>query len=263
MILDAGKHDGVKPGEAVVDPRGMIGRIFLAGEHTSWVILLTDLNSRIPVTIEPGNIQAIMAGDNTPTPVLETLAQQRAAQGRRSGHHVGRWRAAAAGPAGGRAGRATATISASRCSPIPSTSDDVRILDFKTAAGTAARAIAERSSRRRRRIEAARARADRRRRSAAARAAAVPTADRAPPPQQRAPQPRRTAPCRNRPRAGTATPTRRTGDQWRDGTLRLSSSASAFVATITPFSVRPSRDRACQHAGVASGRLRAAAACSR
>ena len=48
MILDAGKADGVKPGQAVVDARGMIGRIFLAGEHTSWVILLTDLNSRIP-----------------------------------------------------------------------------------------------------------------------------------------------------------------------------------------------------------------------
>ncbi len=53
MILDAGKAEGVKPGEAVVDARGMIGRIYLAGEHTSWVILLTDLNSRIPVTIAP------------------------------------------------------------------------------------------------------------------------------------------------------------------------------------------------------------------
>ena len=49
MILDAGKAEGVKPGQAVIDTRGMIGRIFLAGEHTSWVILLSDLNSRIPV----------------------------------------------------------------------------------------------------------------------------------------------------------------------------------------------------------------------
>lgn len=74
MILDAGKDAGIKPGEAVVDPRGMIGRIFLTGKHTSWVIELTDLNSRIPVTIEPGSTQAIMAGDNTPMPTLETLA---------------------------------------------------------------------------------------------------------------------------------------------------------------------------------------------
>jgi rod shape-determining protein MreC len=75
MILDAGRTNGVKPGQAVVDSRGMIGRIFLAGERTSWVILLTDLNSRIPVTVEPGNAQAIMAGDNSPTPAIETLSQ--------------------------------------------------------------------------------------------------------------------------------------------------------------------------------------------
>ena len=74
MIIDAGKGQGVKPGEAVVDARGMIGRIFLSGERTSWVLLLSDLNSRIPVTIQPGNIQAIMAGDNTPSPTLDTLA---------------------------------------------------------------------------------------------------------------------------------------------------------------------------------------------
>lgn len=75
MILDAGKAQGVKPGQAVIDARGMIGRIFLAGNHTSWVILLTDLNSRIPVHIEPGNAQAIMAGDNTGAPVLDLLSQ--------------------------------------------------------------------------------------------------------------------------------------------------------------------------------------------
>jgi len=53
----------------------MIGRVFLAGDHTSWVILLTDLNSRIPVVIEPGNVQAIMAGDNSGAPALEPMAQ--------------------------------------------------------------------------------------------------------------------------------------------------------------------------------------------
>jgi rod shape-determining protein MreC len=75
MILDAGKAQGVKPGQAVIDARGMIGRIFLAGDHTSWVILLTDLNSRIPVNIQPGNVQAIMAGDNTGAPTIDLLSQ--------------------------------------------------------------------------------------------------------------------------------------------------------------------------------------------
>ena len=75
MIIDAGKNQGVKPGEAVVDARGMIGRIFLSGQYTSWIVLLTDLNSRIPVLIQPGNIQAIMAGDNTRSPTLGAIAQ--------------------------------------------------------------------------------------------------------------------------------------------------------------------------------------------
>jgi len=75
MILDAGAANGVKPGQAVVDMRGMIGRVFLSGEHTSWVILLSDLNSRIPVIIEPGHAQAILTGDNAKAPALDTLAQ--------------------------------------------------------------------------------------------------------------------------------------------------------------------------------------------
>jgi rod shape-determining protein MreC len=75
LILDAGKSRGVKPGEAVVDARGMIGRVFLAGDHTSWVILLTDLNSRVPVVIEPGNVQAMMAGDNSENPTLQPMSQ--------------------------------------------------------------------------------------------------------------------------------------------------------------------------------------------
>ncbi|HZQ41596.1 MAG TPA: rod shape-determining protein MreC, partial [Rhizomicrobium sp.] len=75
MILNAGAAGNVKPGEAVVDARGMIGRIYLTGQHTSWVILLTDLNSRIPVTVAPGNHPAMMVGDNTAMPTLDTMSQ--------------------------------------------------------------------------------------------------------------------------------------------------------------------------------------------
>ncbi|HEY0265387.1 MAG TPA: rod shape-determining protein MreC [Rhizomicrobium sp.] len=78
MILDAGRDNHALPGQAVVDARGMIGRIYLTGSRTSLVILLTDLNSRIPVTIAPsvgnsGNIQAIMTGDNTAMPTLDMV----------------------------------------------------------------------------------------------------------------------------------------------------------------------------------------------
>jgi rod shape-determining protein MreC len=130
MILDAGKRDGVKPGEAVVDPRGMIGRIFLTGDHTSWVILLTDLNSRIPVTIEPGNIQAIMAGDNTPTPALDTLASNAPLK---EGDQVMTSGDGGLLPPGLPVGVLIADGGKFRIALLadPSTSDDVRILDFK------------------------------------------------------------------------------------------------------------------------------------
>jgi rod shape-determining protein MreC len=73
IILDAGKVNGVKPGQAVIDQRGMIGRVYLTGQRTSWVILLSDPSSRVPVSIEPNTDQAIMTGDNSPMPTIETL----------------------------------------------------------------------------------------------------------------------------------------------------------------------------------------------
>src|SRR3954470_8174380 len=75
MILDAGRDKNARPGEAVVDARGVICRVYLAGRRSSWVILLTDLNSRIPVTVSPGNIPAIMTGDNSKLPVLEMVSR--------------------------------------------------------------------------------------------------------------------------------------------------------------------------------------------
>jgi len=80
LILDAGTAHNANPGEAVVDARGMIGRVYLAGKRTSWVILLTDPNSRIPVTVAAsvgngGAVQAIMSGDNSPLPMLDLVSR--------------------------------------------------------------------------------------------------------------------------------------------------------------------------------------------
>ncbi len=71
MILNAGTEHGVRKGQAVADDRGLIGRIYLTGERTSWVIRLTDLSSRVPVMIETSQRRAILSGDNTSTPVLD------------------------------------------------------------------------------------------------------------------------------------------------------------------------------------------------
>ena len=71
MVLNVGAEQQVKKGQAVVDERGLLGRIYVTGQNTSWVILLTDLNSRVPVVIEPFHRRAILTGDNTPAPQLE------------------------------------------------------------------------------------------------------------------------------------------------------------------------------------------------
>ena len=62
------------PGQAVMDATRHDRAHLSDRQRTSWVILLTDLNSRIPVTIAPGNIQAIMAGDNSRMPSLDMVS---------------------------------------------------------------------------------------------------------------------------------------------------------------------------------------------
>lgn len=70
MILTAGQADGAKEGMAVLSGDGLIGRVVEVGSWSSRVLLITDLNSRIPVTILGSDDRAIVAGDNSPIPKL-------------------------------------------------------------------------------------------------------------------------------------------------------------------------------------------------
>jgi rod shape-determining protein MreC len=73
VLLNAGRQQGVTKGQAVVDERGLLGRVIAAGERSARVLLLTDLNSRIPVMVEGDNLKAILAGDSSLRPVLDYL----------------------------------------------------------------------------------------------------------------------------------------------------------------------------------------------
>ncbi|MDO8288915.1 MAG: rod shape-determining protein MreC [Parvibaculum sp.] len=73
VIVNIGREQGAKSGDAVIDTDGMIGRIVATGAKASRVLLLTDLNSRLPVVIEPGHYKAVLSGDNTDWPKLEYL----------------------------------------------------------------------------------------------------------------------------------------------------------------------------------------------
>jgi rod shape-determining protein MreC len=73
VLLNVGARDGILDGWATMDGLGVVGRISGVGDRTSRVLLLTDSNSRVPVTIQPSGQQALVMGDNTQTPILEFL----------------------------------------------------------------------------------------------------------------------------------------------------------------------------------------------
>lgn len=72
-LLNIGRIDGVTDGSATVDGSGLVGRISGVGEQTSRVIFLTDINSRVPVIIQPSGQRAILSGDNTTAPLLDFI----------------------------------------------------------------------------------------------------------------------------------------------------------------------------------------------
>ena len=73
VLLNVGARDGIRDGWATMDGIGLVGRISGVGERTARVILVTDSNSRIPVTIQPSGQKALLSGDNSPLPPLEFI----------------------------------------------------------------------------------------------------------------------------------------------------------------------------------------------
>ncbi len=72
-IVSAGQKDKVQKGQAVLSGDGLVGRIIESGQNSARVLLLTDVNSRLPVLIEGSRQKAILSGLNTDLPVLKYL----------------------------------------------------------------------------------------------------------------------------------------------------------------------------------------------
>lgn len=73
VLINVGSRDGIRDGWATMDGIGLVGRISGVGARTSRVILLTDTNSRIPVTVQPSGQKSLLSGDNSTLPPLEFL----------------------------------------------------------------------------------------------------------------------------------------------------------------------------------------------
>ncbi|MGE4313360.1 MAG: rod shape-determining protein MreC [Pseudobdellovibrionaceae bacterium] len=74
-ILNVGRKDGVIAGQAVLGEGGLLGRIVDVGEDTSRFLLISDVNSRIPVVIEGTNQKAILAGTNGHEQTLDYISE--------------------------------------------------------------------------------------------------------------------------------------------------------------------------------------------
>lgn len=64
-LINVGRHDGLRIGYAVINGDGLVGRTVDAGDSVARVLLLNDLNSRIPVLVGPAGVRGLASGDNS------------------------------------------------------------------------------------------------------------------------------------------------------------------------------------------------------
>ncbi len=75
VLVDAGRSEGLARGQAAMTGSGLVGRVTEVGEHAARVLLLTDLNSRVPVAFDGSRERAVLAGDNSNRPRLVYLPE--------------------------------------------------------------------------------------------------------------------------------------------------------------------------------------------
>jgi rod shape-determining protein MreC len=76
FVINVGKNKEIKNGLAVLDGKNFIGRTVDVNFFSSRVLLITDLNSKIPVIIESGGNHAILSGRGKNLPTLEYLPEK-------------------------------------------------------------------------------------------------------------------------------------------------------------------------------------------
>jgi len=70
VLVNAGTLDGVRQKQSVLSSEGLVGRVVQVGRRSARVLLITDLNSRVPVVVGDRRLHAILSGTNGDRPVL-------------------------------------------------------------------------------------------------------------------------------------------------------------------------------------------------
>ena len=63
IIINKGSSQEIKIGTNIYDKKYLVGRVIEVNYKSSRILLLSDLNSSVPISITPGNIQAIVIGN--------------------------------------------------------------------------------------------------------------------------------------------------------------------------------------------------------
>ena len=75
FIVNVGSNKNIKNGMAVLDGENFIGRIVDVNFFSSRVLLVSDLNSKIPIITQPSANHAILSGHGENEPSLEYLPE--------------------------------------------------------------------------------------------------------------------------------------------------------------------------------------------
>lgn len=70
VMVNAGTDQGAARGQAAITGAGLVGRLTEVGGRAARVLLISDLNSRIPVVVEGSHANGVLAGDNSERPRL-------------------------------------------------------------------------------------------------------------------------------------------------------------------------------------------------
>jgi len=73
MLLDHGRKHGVFKGQVAVTSLGLVGRVQEVGGSSARLLLITDINSRVPAMLLSTGERMVVAGDNRNNPRLEYL----------------------------------------------------------------------------------------------------------------------------------------------------------------------------------------------
>ena len=65
IVITAGKNMNIQKGDAALTSKGLIGRVIEVYKKYSRVLLINDINSKIPVRVGKQNVKAIISGNNS------------------------------------------------------------------------------------------------------------------------------------------------------------------------------------------------------